>query len=87
MRWMKLQAKKKPIKKMKPEDLNVDITPRLETIQVVAPPVRKGGAKVSRLALFLISSVPSKSDRSSLVLAQVDSVEEVVAKLKAAGVL
>ena len=40
------QAKKKPLKKVKPEDIGADFTPRLETVNVVAPPPRKGGAKV-----------------------------------------
>lgn len=40
------QAKKKPVKKMKPEDLKVDLSPRLETVNVSAPPARQGGAKV-----------------------------------------
>ncbi|KAL8290651.1 hypothetical protein RQP46_002909 [Phenoliferia psychrophenolica] len=57
-----MKAKKKPIKKMKPEDLKIDLSPRLETINVSAPPTRQGGAKV-------------------------ESVDEVVAKLKEAGVL
>lgn len=39
------QAKKKPVKKMKPDDLGVDFTPRLETVKVEAPPARQGGAK------------------------------------------
>ncbi|GAA6015241.1 hypothetical protein JCM11491_000980 [Sporobolomyces phaffii] len=57
-----MKAKKKPLKKVKPEDIGVDLTPRLETVNVVAPPPRKGGAKVA-------------------------SVDEVIAKLKEAGVL
>lgn len=47
---------------MSPADLGVDITPRLQTIKVEAPPVRQGGAKVG-------------------------SVEEIVSKMKEAGVL
>lgn len=31
---------------MKPEDLGVDITPRLKTITVEEPPVRKAGVKI-----------------------------------------
>ncbi|KPV71657.1 uncharacterized protein RHOBADRAFT_67046 [Rhodotorula graminis WP1] len=57
-----MKAKKKPLKKMKPEELQADFTPRLEQVDVKAPPPRKGGAKV-------------------------ESVDEVVAKLKEAGVL
>lgn len=40
------QAKKKPIKKLKPEDLSLDFSRRLEMVDVAAPPPRKGGAKV-----------------------------------------
>lgn len=40
------QAKKKPVDKVKPGDLGVDLTPRLETIKVTEPPQRKGGLKV-----------------------------------------
>ncbi|SGY18849.1 BQ5605_C014g07492 [Microbotryum silenes-dioicae] len=46
-----MKAKKKPLKKMKAEDLKVDLTPRLETLKVEAPPARQGGAKVSDQAI------------------------------------
>jgi electron transfer flavoprotein beta subunit len=36
---------------MKPEDLQADFTPRLETVNVKAPPPRKGGAKVRFLSV------------------------------------
>ncbi|KAK4688030.1 electron transfer flavoprotein beta subunit, partial [Tremellales sp. Uapishka_1] len=57
-----MKAKKKKIETMKPEDLNLDYTPHLETISVTEPPKRVGGGKV-------------------------ESVEELVAKMKEAGVL
>ncbi|KAJ1646933.1 putative electron transfer flavoprotein subunit [Dispira simplex] len=41
-----MKAKKKPLAKMTPEQLGVDITPRLETIKVIDPPKRQGGKKV-----------------------------------------
>lgn len=41
-----MKAKKKPIEKLKPEDLSVDLKPILETIKVTEPPTRKGGQKV-----------------------------------------
>ncbi len=47
------QAKKKPIKKVKPEDLGLDFSKRLETVNVSAPPPRKGGKKVSGRTLSL----------------------------------
>ncbi|CAG8456195.1 841_t:CDS:2 [Funneliformis caledonium] len=41
-----MKAKKKPLEKFTPEQLKVDVTPRLENISVTDPPVRKGGTKV-----------------------------------------
>ncbi|KAI9145239.1 electron transfer flavoprotein subunit beta [Paraphysoderma sedebokerense] len=41
-----MKAKKKPLQKLTPKDLNVDITPRLEVLQVTEPPKRQGGKKV-----------------------------------------
>jgi electron transfer flavoprotein beta subunit len=42
-----MKAKKKPIEKLTPADLNVDLTPVLETIRVAEPPKRIGGGKVN----------------------------------------
>ncbi|EEB92588.1 hypothetical protein MPER_08879 [Moniliophthora perniciosa FA553] len=56
-----MKAKKKPLEKLKPEDLGVDLTPQMETIKVAEPPKRVGGVKVA-------------------------SVDELVAKLKEAGI-
>jgi len=39
-----MKAKKKPIKKVTPKDLGVDITPRIEILSVEDPPVRQAGA-------------------------------------------
>ncbi|RDX46558.1 electron transfer flavo protein beta subunit [Polyporus arcularius HHB13444] len=41
-----MKAKKKPIQKLTPADLQVDLTPRLETLKVAEPPKRVGGGKV-----------------------------------------
>ncbi|XP_037072749.1 LOW QUALITY PROTEIN: electron transfer flavoprotein subunit beta-like [Pollicipes pollicipes] len=41
-----MKAKKKPIKKMKPSDLGVDTSPRIEVLSVEDPPVREAGIKV-----------------------------------------
>ena len=57
-----MKAKKKPIESIKPEDLGVDVKPRLETLKVTEPAKRQGGGKV-------------------------ESVEEMVSKLKEKGVL
>lgn len=44
-----MKAKKKPIEKLTPADLGVDLTPVLETIKVTEPPKRVGGGKVGEL--------------------------------------
>ena len=45
-----MKAKKKPIDTLSPEDLGVDVTPRLTVVQVVEPPARKAGVKVASVA-------------------------------------
>ncbi|KAI5451279.1 putative electron transfer flavoprotein subunit [Naganishia albida] len=57
-----MKAKKKKVESIKPEDLGLDFTPRMEVLSVSEPPKRVGGGKV-------------------------ESVDELVAKLKEAGVL
>ncbi|MBI2312180.1 MAG: electron transfer flavoprotein subunit beta/FixA family protein [Betaproteobacteria bacterium] len=42
-----MKAKKKPLDTVKPEDLGVDVTPRLATLKVEEPPKRKAGARVA----------------------------------------
>ncbi|HOO81596.1 MAG TPA: electron transfer flavoprotein subunit beta/FixA family protein [Alphaproteobacteria bacterium] len=42
-----MKAKKKPLDVTNPDELGVDITPRLEVVKVAEPPVRQGGGKVS----------------------------------------
>ncbi|XP_072389943.1 electron transfer flavoprotein subunit beta [Diabrotica undecimpunctata] len=39
-----MKAKKKPIQKLTPKDLGVDISPRIKVISVEDPPVRQAGA-------------------------------------------
>jgi electron transfer flavoprotein beta subunit len=41
-----MKAKKKPLETLKPENLGVDVTPRLKTLKVSEPPKRSAGAKV-----------------------------------------
>lgn len=45
-----MKAKKKPIDTYSPEDLGVDVTPRLNTVKVAEPPARKAGIKVADVA-------------------------------------
>ena len=42
-----MKAKKKPIEKLSPADLGVDLTPILEIVKVTEPPKRVGGGKVA----------------------------------------
>jgi electron transfer flavoprotein beta subunit len=45
-----MKAKKKPIDRMAPADLGVDITPRLTTLKVVEPTKREAGVRVEDVA-------------------------------------
>ena len=45
-----MKAKKKLIDQYSPEDLGVDVSPRMTVVKVVEPPKRQGGAKVSSVA-------------------------------------
>jgi electron transfer flavoprotein beta subunit len=45
-----MKAKKKVVEEETPADLGVDIVPRLKVLKTSAPPVRKGGVKVSSAA-------------------------------------
>jgi hypothetical protein len=51
-----MKAKKKPIEKLEPSELGVDLTPRLETLKVEEPAKRVGGGKVcvSMAMLFIL---------------------------------
>ena len=42
-----MKAKKKPIDRITPDELGVDITPRLTTLKVVEPPKREAGVRVA----------------------------------------
>jgi electron transfer flavoprotein beta subunit len=48
-----MKAKKKPLETFKPEDLGVDVTPRIKTLKVVEPPVRSAGIKVVDVAALV----------------------------------
>ncbi len=45
-----MKAKKKPMDTLNPEELGVDVTPRLETVKVSEPPKRQAGVKVGSVA-------------------------------------
>ena len=48
-----MKAKKKPIDVTSPDELGVDVTPRLKTLKVVDPPKREAGVKVESVAELL----------------------------------
>jgi electron transfer flavoprotein beta subunit len=45
-----MKAKKKPLDVKKPEDMGVDISPRLKVLKTTEPPTRKAGVKVGSVA-------------------------------------
>jgi len=48
-----MKAKKKPLETVKPEDLGVDVTPRIKTLKVSEPPKRSAGIKVPDVATLV----------------------------------
>jgi electron transfer flavoprotein beta subunit len=48
-----MKAKKKPLETIKPEDLGVDVTPRLKTLKVTEPAKRSAGVKVPDVATLV----------------------------------
>jgi electron transfer flavoprotein beta subunit len=48
-----MKAKKKPLETVKPEDLGVDVAPRLKTLTVVEPAKRSAGVKVPDVATLV----------------------------------
>lgn len=57
-----MKAKKKPVEKLKPEDLSIDLKPVLETLKVTEPPARKGGQKVRIQPYRCLEPVPTRRD-------------------------
>jgi len=48
-----MKAKKKPLETIKPEDLGVDVKPRIKTLKVSEPPKRGAGVKVPDVATLV----------------------------------
>jgi electron transfer flavoprotein beta subunit len=48
-----MKAKKKQLDNFKPEELGVDVTPRLKTLKVSEPPKRSAGVKVADVAALV----------------------------------
>ena len=45
-----MKAKKKPIETLSPDDLGVDVAPRVQVLKVIDPPAREAGVKVASVA-------------------------------------
>jgi electron transfer flavoprotein beta subunit len=45
-----MKAKRKPVDVLTPEELGVDVTPRLKLLKVEEPPRRQAGVKVASVA-------------------------------------
>ena len=63
-----MKAKKKPIEKLQPSDLGVDVTPILETLKVTEPPKRVGGTKVSTPSTENTLAGSTTRSRSNLLM-------------------
>ena len=48
-----MKAKKKPLDKVAPADLGVDVSPRLKTLKVAEPAGRQAGIKVADVATLV----------------------------------
>ena len=48
-----MKAKKKQLDNVKPDELGVDVTPRLKTLKVSEPPKRSAGIKVPDVATLV----------------------------------
>lgn len=48
-----MKAKKKPLDTVKPEELGVDVAPRVKTLKVAEPPKRSAGVKVPDVATLV----------------------------------
>jgi len=44
-----MKAKKKPLEKVTPSDLGIELKPRLEILKVTEPPTREAGVKVENV--------------------------------------
>ncbi|OIN92325.1 MAG: electron transporter RnfB [Comamonadaceae bacterium CG1_02_60_18] len=48
-----MKAKKKPLETLRPEDLGVNVAPRIKTLKVTEPPKRSAGIKVPDVATLI----------------------------------
>ena len=48
-----MKAKKKPLERLTPQELGVEVTPRLKTLRVTEPPKRRAGVRVPDVAALV----------------------------------
>jgi electron transfer flavoprotein beta subunit len=48
-----MKARKKPLDRLTPQELGVDVTPRLKTLRVSEPPKRRAGIRVPDVATLV----------------------------------
>ena len=48
-----MKAKKKPLERLTPQELGVEVTPRLKTVRVTEPPKRRAGVRVPDVAALV----------------------------------
>jgi electron transfer flavoprotein beta subunit len=48
-----MKAKSKPIEELTPENLGVDVTPKIQVLKMASPPPRKAGIKVPDVATLV----------------------------------
>ncbi len=56
-----MKAKKKPLETLKPDDLGVDVAPRLATLKVGEPPKRQAGVRW-RMSPQLVEKLEERSE-------------------------
>jgi electron transfer flavoprotein beta subunit len=62
-----MKAKKKPLEIIKPEDLGVDVTPRLKTLKVSEPAKRSAGITVPDVATLVGCATKPKSSNQNIM--------------------
>jgi len=60
-----MKAKKKPLETIKPDELGVDVAPRLKTLKVSEPPKRSAGVIVPDVATLCRSCAPKPRSSNS----------------------
>jgi electron transfer flavoprotein beta subunit len=56
-----MKAKKKPLEQVTAEELGVDLSPRLELLSAVEPPVRQAGGVLVTTAAELVAKLKTEA--------------------------